>query len=88
VPQLLLPLVQLQIKFTKSKSDFYVMRTKADTGAVFKVLEATIHVKRLKPPHTIQLAHAKALKKVNAGYDMSRVMLKKFTIGAGSKSLP
>jgi hypothetical protein len=57
VPRLLLPGVQLQIKFTKSKSDIYVMSAKAD---------ATLHVKHVKPSPTIQLAHAKALEKLNA----------------------
>jgi hypothetical protein len=79
--------VQLQIKFKKSKNDFYVMSTKADTGAVFKFLDATLHVRHVKPSPTIQLAYAKALENVNARYDMTRVSLKTFTFGAGSKSL-
>jgi hypothetical protein len=45
VPQLLLPGVQLQIKFTKAKSDFYVLGTGEDNGAYFKFLDATLHVK-------------------------------------------
>ena len=39
VAQLLLPGVQLQIKFTKAKSDFYVLSTKSDAKAVFKFLD-------------------------------------------------
>jgi hypothetical protein len=79
------PGVQLQIKFTKSKSVIYVISTKADTGAVLKFLDATLHVRHVKPSPTIQLAHAKALEKVNARNDMTRVALKRFTFGAGSK---
>jgi hypothetical protein len=82
VPQLVLPGVQLQIK---SKSDFYVLSTKTEKGAVFRCIDATLHMRHLKPSLTIQLAHAKALEKVNARYDMTRVALKAFTFGAGSK---
>jgi hypothetical protein len=85
VPRLLLPGVHLHIKFTKSKNDFYVMSTKADTGAIFKFLAATLQVRHVKPPPTIQLAHAKALEKVNARY-MTTVVLK-HSFGAGSKSV-
>jgi hypothetical protein len=87
VPRSLLPGVQLQIKFTKSKKDFYIVSAKADTGAVFKFLDATLHARQVKPSSTTQLAHAKALEKVNAWYDMTRVALKTFTFGAGSKSV-
>jgi hypothetical protein len=87
VPRILLPGVQLQIKFTKSKSDFYVMSAKADTEAVFRFLDATLHVRHVKPSPTIQLAHTRALEKVNARYDMTRVALKTFTFGAGIKSV-
>ena len=87
VPRLLLPGVQLQIKFTKPKNDFCVMSTKADTGAVFKFLDGTLHVRHVKPSPTIHLAHAKALEKVNARYDTTRVALKTFSFGAGSKSV-
>jgi hypothetical protein len=87
VPQLLLPGVQLQIKFTKAKSDFYVLSTKSDAKAVFKFLDATLYVNRVKPTPSIQLAHAMALEKVNVRYDMTRVALKTFTFAAGSKSI-
>jgi hypothetical protein len=42
----------------------------------------------VKPSPTIQLAHAKALEKVNVRYDMIRVALKTFTFGAHSKFVP
>jgi len=45
VPRLLPHGVQLQPKFTKSKTDLYVLSSKADTGAVFRFLEATLHVR-------------------------------------------
>jgi hypothetical protein len=85
VPRLFLPCVQLRIKFTKSKSDFYDMSAKADTEAIFRFLDATLHVRHVKPSPTIQLEHTIALENVNARYDIPRVALKTFTFGAGSK---
>jgi hypothetical protein len=79
--------VQLQIKFTKAKSDFYVLSMKSDAKAVFKFLDATLNVNRVQPSPSIQLAHAMALEKVNVRYDMTRVALKTFTFAAGSKSI-
>ena len=81
-PGLLLPVVKLQMKFTKSKSDLNVMGTKADTGAVFNFLDAPLHVKHVKPSPTIQVIQAKALQTVNIRY-RTRVTLKTFTIEAG-----
>ena len=62
------------------------MNTKTDTVSVFKFLDATLHVRHMKQSPTIQLAHAKALEKVNARY-MTKATVKTFTFGAGSKSL-
>jgi hypothetical protein len=87
VPRIRLPGEQLQIKFSKSKSDFYVLSTKVGTWAIFRFLDATLHVTHVKPSLTIQLAQTKALEKVNARYDITRAVLKAFTFGAGSKSV-
>lgn len=83
VPQLLLPGVQLQIKFTKAKSDFYVLSTKSDAKAIFKLN----YVKLVKPSPSIQLAHAKALEIVILRYDMTKVAKTSFTFADGSKSI-
>jgi len=87
VPRLLLLGVKLQMKFTKAKSEFYTLSSKSDTGAFFKFLDATLHVIHSKPSPKIQPAHAKALGKVNARYDVTQVALKTFTFGPGSKSV-
>jgi hypothetical protein len=87
VPHLLLPGIQFQIKFTKYKSDFYILSTKTEKGAVFRFIDATLHVGHVKPSSAVELAHAKALERVNARYDMTRVALNTFTFGAGSKSV-
>jgi hypothetical protein len=39
------------------------MSAKADTEAIFRFLDATLHVRHVKPSPTIQLAHAKDLEK-------------------------
>jgi hypothetical protein len=58
-----------------------------DSGAYFKFLDATLHVRHVKPSLTIQLAHNKALEEVNTRYDRTRVALNLFTFGAGSNSV-
>lgn len=84
--RLLLLGVELQIKFTKSKSEFYIFCAKAETWAVLNFMDATLHVRHLKLLPTIQLAHKKVLENVKAR-NMTRVALKTFTFGAGSKSV-
>jgi hypothetical protein len=63
VPLLLLTGLELQIKFAKSKSEFYVLRSKVDTGAVYIFLDAAKHVRLVRPSPTMRLAHAKAWKR-------------------------
>ena len=45
----LLPGVRMQIKLTKAKREIYVHSTDADTTAVFKILDAQLLVKRVRP---------------------------------------
>jgi hypothetical protein len=61
--------------------------SKADAGAIFRFLDATLHVRHLKPSPPIKLVHAKDLEKENALYHMTRVALKTFAFEAGSKSM-
>jgi hypothetical protein len=42
------------------------MNTKPETEAIFRFLDATLHVRDVKPSPTIHLAHAKTLEKVKA----------------------
>jgi len=49
MPRLLLPVVQLEIKFTTSRSKFYVKISMIDIGAVFRFLDATLYVRHVKP---------------------------------------
>jgi hypothetical protein len=87
IPQQLLPGVQLQITVKKTKSDFYLLGSAADSKAVFKFLDLTLFVKHVKPSPSLLLAHTNALEKVNARY-VTRVVLKTFTFSSGSKIRP
>jgi hypothetical protein len=62
VLRLLLPGVQLQIRFTKFRSNFSVLSSKSKTGAVFKFLDVTLHVRHVKTSPSIQLVQAKPWK--------------------------
>ena len=46
--------VEVQIKFTKFKSELYFIRSKRDTTTVPKFLEATVKVRHVNPSPTIQ----------------------------------
>jgi hypothetical protein len=87
VPKFLLPGIQLQIKFTKAKSSFYLMNANADCKTMFKFLDAKLFVKRIRANPQIPLAHQAALKTELARYNMTRVELKTFTFFSGPKSL-
>jgi hypothetical protein len=55
MPQLFLGGVKIQIKFTKAKSDFYVLSSKSDARAVFKFSDATMYLKHVNLSPRIQL---------------------------------
>jgi hypothetical protein len=61
VPLHLLSGIKIQIKLTKSRKAFYLMSNKADSKAVFKILEALLYVKRIRPNPAILAAHNEAL---------------------------
>ena len=66
----------------------YVQINKADSKAVFKILEAQLLVKRVRPNPAYLIAHNTALQAgVIARYNMTRLELKTFTHAKGSQSL-
>jgi hypothetical protein len=83
VPLVFLRGVQLEIKSTKSKSDFNVLSSMSNSSAFFKFLDATLRLRHVTPSPTILLNHTRALEKVNPRYDVSRVSLTTFTYRAG-----
>lgn len=87
VPILLLPRVSLDIKLTKAKEAFYILSESADSKARFQFLDAALYVKKVKPAPSILMSHMKALEKVNARYDITRVDVRSFTFGAGQSTI-
>ena len=88
VPLLLINGVKIQIKLTKAKPLLYLLGNKENGKVYFKVLEALLYVKRIRPTSLILTSHIEALL---AGspirYNITRIELKTFTFSAGSQSL-
>ena len=83
-----LPGVRIQIKLTKRKREFYLKSKAEDSKAVFKILDAQLLVKRVRPNPVYLIAHNTALQAGTiAKYNMTRVELKTFTYASGSQSL-
>ncbi len=53
--------VRMQIKLTKAKREIYVHSTDATTPAVFKILDAQLLVKRVRPNPAYLIAHNTSL---------------------------
>jgi len=89
VPLYLLPGVRLQIRLTKTLPSFYLMNKSVHSNTVFKILDAQLLVRRVRPNPTILLAHTATLKIRGslARYYLTRVELKTFTFAVGSISL-
>jgi hypothetical protein len=86
VPVFILPGVKIHIKLTKSKSEFYLLSAKADPKVYFKFEEALLYVKRIRASPSIPASHNEALLTGHpARYNFTRVELKTFTFGSGSK---
>ena len=88
VPTHLLPGVRMQIKLTKEKRDIYVRSIEDTSTAVFKILDAQLLVKRVRPNPAYLISHNTALQAgAIARKNMTCVELKYFTHAKGSQSL-
>lgn len=84
--RLLLNLVDLKIKLFRSKPEFCLVSSN-DAGEYKVVLEhASLFIRKVKVSSGVSLGHAKALEKSNAKYPIDRVVLKSYTVSAGSRS--
>src|SRR5215469_2865189 len=63
VPQLILPGVQLQVRFTKARPEFYLMHHNEHSSAQLKFLDAQLIVNHVKPNPGILMAHNSVLQK-------------------------
>jgi len=87
VPLFLLPRVPLQIKLTKARPSFYLMKKSADTKTPFKFLDAYLLVRRVQPNPVFLEAQVTALwRGAIARYNMTWDDLYSFTFLAGSNS--
>ena len=78
----------MQTKLTKAKREIYAHSKDGGSNAVFKILEAQLLVKRVRPNPAYLLAHNTALQAgAIASYNMTRVELKIFTYAKGLQSL-
>ncbi|GFS29128.1 uncharacterized protein F54H12.2 [Trichonephila inaurata madagascariensis] len=82
--RLLLNLVDVKIKMTRTKPDFCLMSTK--TGEPYKVVlqYASLFIRKVKVSPCVSLGHAKALEKSTAKYPIDRVLCKTYSIPKGS----
>jgi len=87
-PQLLINGVKIQVKLTKARPAFYLLSSQEDAKVYFKIQEALLYVKRIKPNVSVMTANNEAL---IAGYplryNLTRMELKPFTFSASSRSL-
>jgi hypothetical protein len=84
----LLSNIRLQIKFTKARTNFFLINKDNDTKVEFKFLDAHLFVKRIRPNPAILAAHNQTLSKgILTRYNFTRVELKTFTFSSGSQSL-
>ena len=79
MPLHLLPGVRLQISLTKAQPKFYLINKCVDSKIIFKCLYAQLLVRRVRPNHTILLAHNSTLSKGSlARYNLKSDELKTF----------
>ena len=76
----ILPGVRMQIKLTKANREIYVHSATEDTTAIFKILDAQLLVKRVRPNPAYLIEHNTALQAgAIARYNMTMVKLKIFS---------
>ena len=73
---------------TKAKREFYLMSEAEDSKAIFKILDAQLLGKSVRPNPAYLIAHNTVLQAgAIAKYNVNRVELKTFTSASGSQSL-
>ena len=88
VPKHSLPGVRMQKKLRKARREIYVLGKEAHSKAVFKILDAQLLVKRVRPNPAYLIEQNTALQAgAIARYNMTRVEIKNFTHAKGSQSL-
>lgn len=85
VDKLLLSGVEMSVKLQRSKDVFHLMGV-ANSGATFEIIEAELHVRKVKLNSNFVLAHNRVLEIATAKYPITRVDVKSITIPTGSQT--
>lgn len=85
VDKLLLSGVEMSIKLQRSKDAFHLMG-EDNSRATFEIIEAELHVRKVRLNSTFVLAHNRVLEVATAKYPITRVDVKSITIPAGSQT--
>ena len=84
--RLLLNLVDLKIKLTRSKPNFCLLSPNADKEYKVILEHASIFIRKVKVSPGVVLGHTKALEKCNAKYPIDRILCKTYSVSKGSWS--
>ena len=88
VPLYLLSGVRLQIRLTSSRTTFCLINKDKVSKVTFKILDAYLLVRRIRPNPHILTAHNVTLSRgLLARYNFTRDVLKTFTFSSGQQSL-
>lgn len=84
--RLLLNMVDIKIKMTRSKPDFCLMSNKPNPEYKVILDHASLFIRKVKVSPGVSLGHAKALEKSTAKYPIDRVLCKTYSVSGGSWS--
>lgn len=85
-PKFLLNNVDIKITLNKEKSEFYMMENELNSSDI-NILEANLYVEQVHVNPAILLAHHQMLEKTTAKYPLKRIILRQYTINAGTSNL-
>jgi hypothetical protein len=78
--------VDILINLNKEKSSFYMMERATDNSDI-KILEANLFIDHIHVNPAILLAHHRMLSKTTAKYPYKKVLIRQYTVNAGTANL-
>lgn len=84
--RLLLNMIDLKIKMTRSKPEFCLMTSVKELAYKVILTHASLFIRKIKVNPGVSLGHAKALEKNTAKYPIDRVLCKTYSVSVGSWS--
>lgn len=85
-PKFLINNVNLKITLNKEKSDFYMME-RANHSSFINILEANLFIEHIHINPALLLAHHQMLQKSTAKYPYKRMIVRQYSINAGTATL-